>query len=260
MIDPAFITSWITRLQKLPDAAAILLKGSYARGEPGPLSDVDFDVLVDVGPREDYLTYLVAPTSEQLVHVSVAVHDVATWLADAREPEPWAFGLPIAETTRLLWARDEGLRRQLDRPARQHPPGAPELEDFVGALGKVENAMLRGDELALRLAAQTLGQLCPSLLRPINPEVIPTHRDDALRAALAFPVAPDGYREDVVRCLGLSGQATTPGDVLDAARRLAEGTVALLREHAQLLQAELPSDLHGYLCDGTLERYIRRPA
>lgn len=260
MIDAAFIASWTARLQEIPDAAAILLKGSYARGEPGPLSDVDFDVLVDPGPRHDYLTYLSRRVDGHLIHVSVAVHDVAAWLAEAHEPESWAFGLPVSETTRLLWARDEALRRRLDRPAREHPPRAPELEDFVEAFGKVRNALLCGDEFALRLAAQTLGQLCPSLLRPINPDVCPSHRHEALLAALTFPITPEGYRDDLVLCLGLSGHASTPQGILDAARRLTEGTLALMREHAHQLQAELPPNLYGYLRDGTLERYVRQDA
>lgn len=260
MIDPTFIAHWTARLQEIPEAAAILLKGSYARGEPGPFSDVDFDVLVDPGPGSDYVMYLVEHDSGQLIHVSVATHSVATWLDEAHEPEPWTFGLPAFETTRLLWARNEVWRSRLDRPAREHPPGVPELEDFVEAFGKVKNASIRRDELALRLAAQTLAGLCPSLLRAMNPDVSPTHHDYALQAVLTFPVAPEGYRNDLLHCLGLSGQASTSQEIYAAAQRVTEGTISLLREHAHLVLAELPPELYGYLCDGTLERYIRQDA
>lgn len=259
MLDQQFITRWAERLQRtIPNAAAILLKGSYARGGPGLFSDIDFDVLVEPGRRDDYLTYLVEDDSGWLAHVSVAVQDVASWLADADEVEDWAYRLPAAETTLLLWARDDALRHKLDRLARTHPPGAPELEDFLEAYGKVRNALVQRDELALRLAAQTLGTLCPSLLRMINPEVFPTHRHAALLAALDFPVAPEGYRDDLLLCLGLSGQASTLDDVHDAAQRLTIGALSLLRHHAELVKAELPADLYGYLRDGTLDRYIRQ--
>jgi len=257
MVDEEFIAGWVERLRaEILDAAAILLKGSYARGAAGPHSDVDFDVLVDPGPREDYLAFLVEH-DRRLVHVSVAVEDLDGWLT-AAEPERWAFELPAFETTRLLWARDEDLRLVLDRPARLHPPGEPELEDFVEAYGKVRNALLRGDDLALCRAAQTVGTLLPGLLRPLNPDVRPTHRHDALLAALAFPVAPEGHRDDLLRCLGLGECASTAGEVHDAARRLTLGTLALLRAHAERVKELLPPDLFAYLCAGTLERYVRQ--
>lgn len=259
MVDREFITSWVERLRReIPGIAALLLKGSYARAEPGPFSDVDFDALVDPGPRDDYLTYMDEDGDGLLVHVSVAVQDVASWLSDASEVEEWAYRLPAHETTLLLWARDDALRRTLDRPARHHPAGEPELEDFIEAYGKVRNAHLNGDELALRLAAQTLGTLCPSVLRPINPEVSPSHHHAALMAALDFPVAPEGYREDLLLCLGLSGRASTIDDVHGGAKRLTTGTLSLLRNRANALELELPAELYGYLRDGTLERYIHQ--
>jgi phosphoribosyl-AMP cyclohydrolase len=259
MIDQQFIATWVERLRKsIPDAAAVLLKGSYARGEPGPFSDIDFDVLIDPGPRDDYLTYLVEDDGGRLVHVSVAVQDVASWLSGADEVEDWAYRLLAFETNILLWVRDESLRPKLDHPARLHPAGDPELEDFIEAYAKVRNALARGDELALRLAAQTLATLCPSLLRPINPDVQPTHRHDALMAVLNFPVAPEGYRDDLLLCLGLSGRESTLEDAHDAARRLATGTLSLLRRHADAVEQELPATLYGYLRDGTLERYIHQ--
>jgi phosphoribosyl-AMP cyclohydrolase len=78
----------------------------------------------------------------------------------------------------------------------------------------------------------------------------------ALDAILAFPVAPHGYREDMVRCLGLSGESTTMDDIHDAAIRLVAGVLPLLQERAGDLRARLPDDLHGMLVDGTFERYV----
>src|SRR5690606_40029963 len=48
----------------------------------------------------------------------------------------------------------------------------------------------------IRLAAQSLARYCIQNLRPLNPPVRPSHRREALRMALAFPVAPECYRED----------------------------------------------------------------
>ena len=79
-----------------------------------------------------------------------------------------------------------------------------------------------------------------------------------MRAVLAFPVAPDGYRDDLLRLFGLTSEAVSMDALHDAARRLTFGTVALLREHAATLEGLLEDDLYAYLTDGTLERYIRQ--
>lgn len=258
MFDDAFISAWVDRLRgEIPEVVAIILKGSAARGSAEVHSDLDFDVLVDPGPADDYLVWI-EEHEGRLMHVSVAVQDLAAWLSEANEPVSWGYGLPAAETTRLLWSRDDALRETLDHPARMHPPEPPELEDFVEAWGKVRNALRKRDDLAMRLAAQKLARLCPGLLRPLNPEVLPSNRREALRAALDIPVAPEGYREDLLRCFGLSAEASSMQEVHDAARRLTYGTIALLGENGDALEGLLGDDLFAYLTDGTLERYIRQ--
>jgi predicted nucleotidyltransferase len=261
MTNQHLIETWVDRLRReIPNVSAVILKGSYARGEPGPHSDLDFDVIVDREPFEEYRVWFEETDAGGLRHVSVAVRDLAGWLTDAREPAYWAYGLAAAETTRLIWARDEMIRAQLDHPARVLPPGEPELEDFIEAFGKITNAWCQRNDLAIRLAGQKLGSLCPGLLRPINPDVQPSNRRAAMLAALNFPIAPEGYQEDVLLCLGLSGRASTLEDINSAGRRLTFGTIALLRANAEGFRGLLPDDLHGYLMDGTLERYIRQIA
>jgi phosphoribosyl-AMP cyclohydrolase len=252
-----FVAAWAERLRRQePDAIAILLKGSAARGDAGPHSDVDFDVLTASGPREAYLAYLGETGEGWLTHVSVAVCDLDSWLAQAAEPVEWAFPWPAAEATRLVWARDETLRERLARPFLPHPPAAAELEDFIAGFGKVKNAHVAENELALRLAAQGLARFCPSLLRLVNPEVRVGTGYEALLASLELPVSPPGYREDLLVCLGLVGRATTVDEVYAAAHRLVTGVVALLQPHAQRLATEFEPDLAAYLADGTLQRYI----
>lgn len=257
--DEPLFSEWIERLRReIPNVAAILLKGSHARGEAGPYSDLDIDVLVDRDPYEEYLAWFEETGDGRLRHVSAAVQDVGGWMAETREPVEWAYGLPAAETTRLLWARDRFLRQQLDLPARKHPPEPPELEDFIEAWGKLRNAMHADDDRGLRLAAQSLARYCVQNLRLLNPTVRPSHRREAIRMILAFPVAPECYREDLAMCLGLSGEATTMTDVHLAARRLTFGTIALLREHADVFRGEVPDDLFAALVNGTIDRYVRQ--
>jgi phosphoribosyl-AMP cyclohydrolase len=259
MFSDQFIAMWAERLQReIPDATAVLLKGSAARGAAGSHSDLDFDVLTAVAPREEYLAWFEDIGGGTLRHISVAVQDVDGWLGEADEPVSWAYGLPAAETTRLLWASDAALRDALDQPARLHPPEEPELEDFIEAWGKVRNARRKQDDLAMRLAAEKLARTCTTLLRPVNPEVWPSNRREAMEAALSFSICPDGYREDILQCFGLSPEPAGMDSLLDAARRLTFGTIGLIRDHADTIGPMLPEDLFQALMDGRIDRYIRQ--
>lgn len=258
MIDEAFITGWVARLRReIPGAVAIVLKGSHVRGDAGPWSDLDIDVLVfNDGIVNEYLTWIVDDGSGRLVHVSVAVETVEDWLAGFRDVASWSFGFPSSEVTRLMWLGRRSLRAELDRSGRAHPGGEPELEDFIEELGKARNARLRGDEIALRLAVQEIAQLCPTLLVPLNAAAQPGTRPEALKAALDLAVAPDGYRDDMLFCLGLSGTASTADEILAVGARLVFGTLALLEAHADVICPLLAPHLPDLLNSGLLRRYL----
>lgn len=260
MIDEASIAVWVERLRReIPGAVAVVLKGSHVRGNAGPWSDLDLDVLVfNEEIAQPYLAWIEDDGSGRLVHVSVAVESLDDWLDGFREVASWSFGLPSREATRLLWCGRPSLRAELDRPGRIHPGGEAELEDFIEELGKARNAWLRGDELALRLAVQEIAQLCPSLLGPFNDPVYPGTRPEALRAALDLPVAPAGYRADMLRCLGLDGHASTADEVLAAGERLASGTIDLMEANADRISPLLPPHLFKLLASGLLRRYLEQ--
>jgi len=58
VVDERFVDRWAGRLRReVPEAVAVLLGGSHARGDAGPHSDVDFDVLVPEGPRDEGLAW-----------------------------------------------------------------------------------------------------------------------------------------------------------------------------------------------------------
>jgi phosphoribosyl-AMP cyclohydrolase len=252
------IAHWVDYLRTtIPGTVAIFLKGSHARGDAGPHSDFDFDVLTDHAPAPRFLAYL-DETDGNLIHISVAIFETTSWLAYLSEPVPWSFSLSAVEAARLLWHREDAPAAILEPTTLQHPPGDPELEDFVADFGKVKNAYLQGDELALRLAAQGLAHLSPTLLRLINPPVYPGTHYQALVAVLDFPIAPPSYREDMLTCLGLSGRATTVDDVYAAASRIATGVITLLRLHAVQFTATFEPDLPTYLASGTLQRYLEQ--
>lgn len=260
MIDEAFIAGWVEWLRReIPGAIAVVLKGSHVRGNAGPWSDVDFDVLVFGDDSVDeYLTWIVEDGSGRLVHVSVAVETVEDWLAGFREVASWSFGFPSSEVTRLMWLGRPSLRAELDRPGREHRGGEPELEDFIEELGKARNARLRDDDISLRLAVQEIAQLCPTLLVPLNAPAKPETRPEALRAALDLAVAPPGYRDDMLLCLGLGGQASTVDEVLEAGTRLVMNTLALLEANADAICPHIAPHLPDLVNSGLLRRYLEQ--
>lgn len=256
MVDDAFLKSWVETLRaEEPDALAVLVTGSYARGTPEPHSDLDLLVLTRGEPVVAYRARLVEFLDGHLLHVSIGSERWENWLAQETEPADWSWYLPAVEVARVLWCAPE-VEERLRRPAIERPPGGMELEDFLECAGKVKNAHRRGNELALRLAAQGLAERCPSVLRPLNPIQRPGTRYEALRAALDLPEAPPGYRDDMLLCLGLTGQPNTIDDVYAASLRLAQGALVLLRPHAPSLTPELEPDLGAYLADDSLQRYL----
>lgn len=248
----SFIGSWVTRLSGWPDAIAVVLKGSHARGDAGPHSDVDFDVLIYAAREPEYPAWFV-PFGGRLVHVSAAVMPASAWLAGTSSPERWALGFPAAEAMSLRWVVSPAWRARLDRPALTHPAGPPELEDFVAELGKLANARFREDDLGVRLAARAIAGYAPGLLRPLNPEVVVGSAREAIEAALAFPVAPAHYREDMLAALGFTGATT--GEVAAAATRLVVDVVA---ECATAPQEY--GDVADQLAEGAVGDYVAQLA
>jgi phosphoribosyl-AMP cyclohydrolase len=252
-----FVQRWVARLRReVPDAVAVFLGGSHVRGEAGPHSDVDFDIVVADGPRDEWPAWFEA-SEDRLVRISTWVRDVETWLAAAREPQGWAFYLPCADALRLCWVADESWRVRVERTEMRYPGHEPELDHFEGEAGKVANAWQRGDEPALRLAAQDLARSVVPVVAPLNPGPPVYSRTEALRRLLDVETAPAGYRGDMLICLGLGG-GSTPADVYAAARRLVAGVLDLLDAHVSTFAELLPPAEAIALRDGTFRRYVEQ--
>src|SRR5215467_1451081 len=168
VLSEEFVARCVERLRRdVPDAVAIRFGGSQLHGDAGPYSDVDFDVWVPEGPRDEWPSWLDSDGG-RLVRVSSWIRDVDAWLADRGEPQAWAFCLPCADRARLCWYADESWRERVTSAESTFPAGPPEIDHFEGYAGKVANAWHAGDELALRLAAQDLAGSVISVLQPLN--------------------------------------------------------------------------------------------
>lgn len=262
MNDETLFATWVARLRaEEPRAVAILCHGSYARGAAEPHSDLDLDVLTRGEPAVGYRSALIELPDGRLLHATIETMALSAWLEQFAEPaesEAWAFFLPARQVARLLWATP-AARRRLEGKVTLELVASPQLQDLLESAAKVRNAAIRGDELGVRLAAQDLALRCPALLGLLHPPA-PSHtRREALQTALDLPGAPPGYREDLLDCLGLSGQAGAAQHIHDAALRLAHTVLDRLRQRPELLEGRVEPGLPEALADGRLQRLLDQP-
>jgi phosphoribosyl-AMP cyclohydrolase len=252
------LASWVTRLRETePRAVAILCHGSYARGEAERHSDLDLDVLIDGEPETPYRSAFEELPDGRLLHVTIQTDSLDGWLAQfgEEESEAWAFYLPARQVARLLWATP-AAQAQLEGLVTLTLPGSPQLQDMLESAAKARNCYARGDELGVRLAAQGVALRCPGLLALLNPPVLVDTPRAALEAALAMPLVPPGYRDDLLLCLGLNGRATDIEGMHTAALRLASGVLTLLQAQTQLVSDRVEPGLPEALADGRLMRLL----
>ncbi len=248
-----FISGFVNRLRtEYADAVAVVLKGSHARGQASRWSDIDFDVLVSTANVEEYRTWI-EPVNGRLVHISAAVESLDAWLADANEPSSWSLGFPTIETTKLLWAIDDRHRELLDHPHQTHPPHEIEIEDTMEALGKMRNALDKGDAIGVYRNANKLATLIPTMLVPINPPATVANSRQAIEAVLALPNVPDGFADDWLTCMGYVDKRT-PEATLAAATRMFTGTLRLLPPDPEIVG----KDFAHLLRDGVIEAYLNQ--
>lgn len=251
-LDDALVERTVEQLLRgEPEATAVLLTGSYAKGTAAVGSDLDL-MAITPSPCIGYRTWFEERIGDAPLHVSAGATTADAWRAEATAPARWSLGFPAINAASYLWA-DEATRTQLgEDPSLRHPAAAPELEDFLDFVLKAKRAASAGDELGLRWFAQGAAALAPTLLIPLNVERVVADRRDALDAALSLAVAPDHYAADLAVCFGLA--AASGGDVRAAAARLGSELLALLRERAPDVDDQ--PEIARYLADGTLERHL----
>ncbi len=258
MLDEALLMHLVQQVRaEEPGTLAIVLHGSYARGAADPHSDVDLEVMLSGTPRTHYQTLLVERTNGRLLHVSISFQPWTEWQREQHTPADWSFSLPVRQPIRILWANPAIDQQEIEATYTQ-PAGGAEAEDFLEYASKVKNAYLVGDELCLRLAAQKLASVCPSLLGPLNELPPASNPCEALRTALGFSIAPSHYREDMLVCFGFSGGATGSRDVYQSALRLAKGVIDLLQASPAGRAIDPTPHIERYLTDGSLQRYLEQ--
>lgn len=241
-----------------PLMLALLLRGSYARDTAGPHSDLDLLVLHEHEPDISYRSLILEQPDARLLHITIGYAALADYLeeiASPQEAEAWSLFLPVRDPAQLLWAEPD-IAAQLAGSLDSCYHLSPQLQDMLECVGKLRNAYAEGDELGVRLAAQGIGSRSPALLAVVTAITEVQTPLQALRAALDLPIDIPGYREDVLLCLGLSGQATSMDDVYASGMRLACAILEFLRPHADTLQGFVEPDLDRYLTQGWLMRLV----
>jgi len=234
-----------------PALQAVLLGGSFARGEGDEYSDIDLLGRTAGEPRVEYRTWFYSTSAGRVVHLSIEMEPLAPPAPE--EAASWSLGFPVLEPQRYIWSTPAAVQVLGADPSLHFPGGPPEFGDFVELHMKIRRAVERQDHRQLRWAARLLAEYAPPLLRPFNDEVVVRTPLEAFAAALSLANAPEHYREDFETCAGLA--PTTDAEIAASAERLAREMVAYLRERATESGQELDS-LDQALRSGALERYM----
>jgi hypothetical protein len=228
-----------------PDAIGVFVFGSHARGTAQATSDLDLQVVTLGRPRVALRTWFAGD-----LHISVSAKSTAEIRARCAEPADWSLGFAARSPGVWAWSTAAAVAGLGDPPGFEHPPGPPELEDFVESCAK---ALRATGSTALRIAARGAAERAPALLRDLNAPEWVADRVEAMEAALGYRTAPAGWRDDLAMAWGLT--PVSDDEVRAAVERLARGTLALLRERGSHVGDDTP-ELTRYLHDGTLERHL----
>lgn len=254
-LDSDLVRRIVVRLLELePDAIAVLIAGSHAKGRASEASDLDVTTITRTNPNVDYRMWFEEDPPRPPLHVSAAAATLTTWQEKGRKPASWSLGFPALNVAHVLWSTPEANALLGDSFSLLHPAAEPLLEDFLEFALKAKKSARLGDELGLRLFAQIAGSLAPRALLPLNEERIVSDRRDALDAALSLAETPANYRHDLTTCLGLG--AASADEVRTAVTRLALELFGFLRQRAPDVDPQ--PDIARFLADGTLERHVER--
>lgn len=207
---------------------AVLLGGSFARGEGDAYSDIDLLGRTAGEPRIEFRTWFYTTSAGRMVQLSIEMEPLARPAPAA--PASWALGFPVLEPQKYIWSTPAAVQVLGPDPSLNFPGGPPELGDFVEFHRKITRALERQDRRQLRWAARLLAEYAPPLLRPFNDEVVVRTPLEAFAAASSLSNAPEHYREDFETCAGFTPAADA--EIAAAATRLAREMVAFLGERA----------------------------
>lgn len=245
-----------------PAALALMLHGSHARGDAGPFSDIDLRIFTATPPLQRDRER-VAPCGGRLVHWSIGARTLAEKLAEIADPEVWPWAAahyrdmqPLHDPHDLLRVLRAAVAAARPEPAAYAPPVGHALSDLLEYVAKLKNAEHAPPDPDVFDAAKRVARRCEIALRPFNPVGVFASEIELNAYFRTLPVAPPGWAADRAVCLGLSEAARPFQAVLNAALRLALGTLDLLCERADALA--LPADLDAALRGGALHTYVQQ--
>jgi hypothetical protein len=241
------------QLRKLePDAIAVVVTGSYARGASDEYSDLDVRAIVTRHPAIRYRTWFAEEPGREPLHVSFGTYSVDYWLGASQEPAWWALGFPVVYQAAYVWATGEARELLGADPSIRHPAGPPALEGLVECATKVRRARTQQDALGVLLYGRKLAELAPGVLIPLNEQVVVHTLREAFDAALSLSITPEHYREDLPTCLGLATASVE--EVGNAALRLTRELLAFVRE--RMPDVDPQPGVTAALTDGSFERHL----
>jgi predicted nucleotidyltransferase len=257
-------TGWVARLRAgEPTALAVLVHGSYARGAEGRFSDVDLRVITAATPRVRDRVHL-EERDGRLVHFSTGSRSLPELIELAEDPRRWMYVRPQYVDARLLWEEPGTLALLRGEVEARAPGRLPFVDGLQLALetlfeyaGKVRNAHLDGDYARAAWFARRVGEYAWETVHATAERRLLPSEGDWLEDWLSLGEAIPGYRASARVCLGLTPEARSLDQLLEASLDLADAVVAWLGGELARLGPAAGETVVELIESGKAARYLR---
>jgi predicted nucleotidyltransferase len=214
--------------REFPNVIGVMVHGSVARGEPGPFSDIDLEVVTGRGKKPAEFSYF-----DGGIYVGVGFLRVAELEREFGDPKMFFWARGSAKATRVLYDPKGVLRRILAR-WRQAKPSQQLLEkslwddyhNIIEYSGKLRNGWRNDDEYLTRYAARVIGQHVQRAIIALN-EISIVSENYLWHQVLKAKKRPRHLGTDYPIALGIRGTKET-SKVYRSATRLCGETLRLI--------------------------------
>ncbi len=229
-------------LESVPHVTAIFVRGSAARGEPGPYSDLDMILILNrrqVSPDDKHHS-LTVPTHTRFFNGCLVTAEEMTrksFQEDhlSKRDERFFWKIRALRESRILYDPTNLVKetvRKMNKNRRDPVAQAyvigyyfNEVLEFVG---KLRNALIARDAALAIYSARQVSWAAGEIIIALN-RITPKSDNTFVREVLGVRLKPDSFKRDFLEGLGYGPRASNPSVVGKAAQNLASGIYLLLR-------------------------------
>ena len=253
-------------LEHVPHVTAIWVRGSVARGEPGPYSDIDMMIVLDqerVRPKNELHSRFFTEYSRFFNECLVRVEETTgkSFRQDhlSKYDERFFWKLRSLRESRILYDPTGLVKETIRRmnkissdPVAQGHVVAYYFGEVLEFVGKLKNALAAGDAMLAKYSARMLAWSTGEIIIALN-GIAPKSDNTFVKAVLGARVKPNRFKTDFLEALGYGTRASNPNAVGKSALAVASKIYLLLRH---TFRAKATSDLRSLLTNPEVKNLL----